>query len=57
MIAVGGLSLAQTFGLQGIAGVPMVAGYGKRVGLGPTNMNSRGVVAGLSTQQAAVMVS
>ena len=57
MIAVGGLSLAQTFGLPGIAGVPMVAGYGKRVGLGPTNMNSRGVVAGLSTHQAAVMVS
>jgi len=57
MIAVGGLSLAQSFGLPGISGVPMIAGMKKRVGLGPTNMNPRGAIAGLTTHQAAIMTA
>jgi len=55
MIAVGGLSLAQTFGLPGISGVN-VAGM-KRVGLAPTAMNSRGTIAGLTTAKAALMTA
>jgi len=57
MIAVGGLGLAQTFGLPGIAGMPQVAGYKKRVGLAPTNQNPRGAIAGtgMSTHQASMI--
>jgi hypothetical protein len=56
MIAVGGLSLFQTLGV--VSGVPMIAGYGgKKVGLGPTNQNPRGSVAGLSTHQAAILTA
>jgi len=56
MIAVGGLSLAQTFGLPGISGVN-VAGYKRKVGAAPSAQNTRGVIAGISTHEAAILTA
>lgn len=53
MIAVGGLSLFQTLGV--VSGMPMISGAKHRVGLGPSSQNSRGVVSGMTTKQAAIL--
>ena len=55
MVAAGGLGLFQSLGV--VSGVPMVAGYKHKVGLGPTTQNQRGVVAGMTTKQAAILTA